>query len=114
MLRKFVVSAMVWGLALPPVAEARLNRWLVVEPFNDTINQIASCESGMNWGIATGNGFYGGLQFLPGTWWNVGGKGMPHTASRMEQKYRATLLIKRLGYYTALRTQWPVCGGRLV
>src|SRR3954466_1523556 len=27
---------------------------------------IAKCESGGNWGISTGNGYYGGLQFTPG------------------------------------------------
>ena len=26
---------------------------------------IAACESGGNWGISTGNGYSGGLQFTP-------------------------------------------------
>src|SRR4051794_38148741 len=34
---------------------------------------IAACESGGNWGINTGNGYQGGLQFLPGTWLSHGG-----------------------------------------
>jgi hypothetical protein len=29
-----------------------------------------------NWAINTGNGFYGGLQFLPATWEGFGGGGV--------------------------------------
>ncbi|MBA3552163.1 MAG: transglycosylase family protein [Actinobacteria bacterium] len=34
---------------------------------------IAACESGGNWSINTGNGFWGGLQFTPQTWFAYGG-----------------------------------------
>ncbi|MDT4979223.1 MAG: resuscitation-promoting factor RpfB, partial [Pseudonocardiales bacterium] len=34
---------------------------------------VAACESGGNWAINTGNGFYGGLQFDSGTWLSNGG-----------------------------------------
>ena len=34
---------------------------------------IAKCESGNNWSINTGNGYYGGLQFDIGTWLSNGG-----------------------------------------
>jgi hypothetical protein len=80
-------------------------RWSVVKPYNVKLNRMARCESGGRWFIATGNGFYGGLQFVPSTWWSVGGKGMPHRNSILEQKYRAVLLIKRAGY-----GPWPICG----
>src|SRR5262249_56656386 len=40
---------------------------------------IAACESGGNWGISTGNGFSGGLQFSQGTWSAYGGG--PHAPS---------------------------------
>src|SRR2546423_592285 len=49
---------------------------------------IAQCESGGNWGINTGNGFSGGLQFTPGTWAAYGGKqyaGNANQASREQQ-----------------------------
>ncbi|CAM5667640.1 hypothetical protein MAUB1S_04871 [Mycolicibacterium aubagnense] len=46
---------------------------------------VAACESGGNWGIATGNGYYGGLQFTMGTWHAHGGSGSPSSASREEQ-----------------------------
>jgi hypothetical protein len=38
---------------------------------------VASCESGGNWHIATGNGYYGGLQFTMSTWHANGGRGSP-------------------------------------
>jgi len=34
---------------------------------------IAACESGGNWAINTGNGYYGGLQFSQSTWEAYGG-----------------------------------------
>ena len=34
---------------------------------------IAACESGGNWHINTGNGYWGGLQFAPSTWFANGG-----------------------------------------
>ena len=36
-------------------------------------DQVASCESGGNWAINTGNGYQGGLQFAAGTWRGHGG-----------------------------------------
>jgi len=51
-------------------------------------DRIAQCESGGNWSINTGNGYYGGLQFASGTWLaNGGGKYAPRAdlATRLEQ-----------------------------
>jgi uncharacterized protein YabE (DUF348 family) len=36
-------------------------------------DRIAKCESGGNWSINTGNGYYGGLQFDTQTWLGAGG-----------------------------------------
>ncbi|HEY0452285.1 transglycosylase family protein [Actinophytocola sp.] len=68
---------------------------------------IAQCESGGNWGINTGNGYYGGLQFSQGTWQANGGSGNPANASRSEQIRVAekTLASQGIG-------AWPVCGAR--
>lgn len=66
---------------------------------------VANCESGGNWHINTGNGYYGGVQFLLSTWRSVGGVGYPHEASPGEQAYRAEILKGRAGL-----GQWPVCG----
>ena len=66
---------------------------------------VAACESGGNWSINTGNGYYGGLQFLPSTWTSHGGSGMPHQASREEQIRVAENVMKTQGI-----NAWPVCG----
>jgi resuscitation-promoting factor RpfE len=68
---------------------------------------VAACESGGNWGIATGNGYYGGLQFTVGTWRSNGGSGSPHNASREEQIRVAENVLRSQGIGA-----WPVCGKR--
>ena len=70
-------------------------------------DRIAACESGGNWAINTGNGFYGGLQFTLASWQAVGGTGLPSLASREEQIARASMLQARQGWGA-----WPVCSGR--
>ncbi|QKT08008.1 transglycosylase family protein [Gordonia sp. X0973] len=69
---------------------------------------VAQCESGGNWATNTGNGYYGGLQFSPGTWAANGGSGMPHQASREQQIAIAERVLARQGIGA-----WPSCGGRL-
>ncbi|BBY38250.1 hypothetical protein MMAN_23840 [Mycobacterium mantenii] len=68
---------------------------------------IAQCESGGNWGISTGNGFSGGLQFTPSTWHANGGSGSPAGASREEQIRVAENVLHSQGIGA-----WPVCGHR--
>jgi len=68
---------------------------------------IAACESGGNWGTNTGNGYYGGLQFSPGTWAANGGSGNPANASRSEQIRVAENVLQSQGIGA-----WPVCGAR--
>ncbi len=50
------------------------------------------------WNADTGNGYYGGMQFLLGTWRSVGGRGYPHQQSPREQLYRAWLVYLRDGH----------------
>jgi LysM repeat protein len=69
---------------------------------------IAQCESGGNWSISTGNGFYGGLQFTKGTWRAYGGTKYASTAnkaSRSEQIAIAEKVLHGQGIGA-----WPVCG----
>jgi resuscitation-promoting factor RpfB len=69
---------------------------------------VANCESGGNWHINTGNGFYGGLQFDYGTWLsNGGGAYAPRAdlASREQQIAIATKVYNARG-----SSPWPVCG----
>lgn len=68
---------------------------------------VAACESGGNWAINTGNGYYGGLQFTMGTWASNGGSGSPHHASREEQIRVANNVLTTQGIGA-----WPSCGGR--
>jgi resuscitation-promoting factor RpfB len=71
-------------------------------------DRLAQCESGGNWHINTGNGYYGGLQFHPDTWRSVGGSGLPHEHSREEQIKRGKILQQRSGW-----GQWPSCSRQL-
>jgi LysM repeat protein len=69
---------------------------------------VAQCESGGNWSINTGNGYYGGLQFSRSTWTaNGGGKYAPtaNKASRSEQIKIAEKVLDGQGIGA-----WPVCG----
>ncbi len=63
-------------------------------------DSIAQCESGGNWSINTGNGYYGGLQFLTSTWLSSGGGDFApraDLASRAEQITVANRLYARAG-----------------
>ena len=72
---------------------------------------VAQCESGGNWAINTGNGFYGGLQFTNGTWAANGGTGYAPRADLASASQQIAVAER------VLQTQgvgaWPVCGARL-
>jgi uncharacterized protein YabE (DUF348 family) len=72
-------------------------------------DSLAQCESGGNWAINTGNGYYGGLQFNLGTWQAYGGTGLPSNASRETQIAVATRLRDAAGGYGS----WPSCSAKL-
>ncbi len=67
-------------------------------PPDSVWDKIAQCESGGNWSINTGNGYYGGLQFSAATWRSVGGPGLPHQHSREVQIKYAKILQARSGW----------------
>ncbi|MEJ7633797.1 ubiquitin-like domain-containing protein [Aeromicrobium sp.] len=67
-------------------------------PPDSAWDRIAKCESGGNWSINTGNGYYGGLQFSAATWRSVGGPGLPHQSSREVQIKYAKILQARSGW----------------
>ncbi len=72
---------------------------------------LARCESGGNWSINTGNGYYGGLQFGLGTWANYGGLSYaprPDLATRQEQITVAERLRAARGW-----APWPACSLKL-
>lgn len=72
-------------------------------------DQLAQCESGGNWAINTGNGYYGGLQFNLGTWQSYGGTGYPHQASRETQ----IMIAERVRAATGGYGSWPACAASL-
>ena len=70
--------------------------------------RLASCESGGNWAINTGNGYYGGLQFNLATWRGVGMGGYPHQASKAQQIAAGQKLHSQRGW-----KPWPSCSRKL-
>ena len=73
-----------------------------------TWDSLAQCESGGNWGINTGNGYAGGLQFSPGTWAAYGGTGSAASASREQQIAVAEKVRAGQGWGA-----WPACAAKL-
>jgi resuscitation-promoting factor RpfB len=74
-------------------------------------DRLAQCESGGNWAINTGNGYYGGLQFLGSTWRAYGGNeyaSRADLASREQQIDIAERVLDDVGWGA-----WPACTKRL-
>ena len=73
-------------------------------------DRVAQCESGGNWKINTGNGFYGGVQFSASTWKAYGGKtyaSQAHLATKAEQIAIARRVLAGQG-----PGAWPTCSRR--
>lgn len=87
------------GTEVPPVSNGHV--W----------DALAGCESGGNWAINTGNGFYGGVQFDQNTWERQGGLRYAQRAdlaTREEQIAIAEVTRARQGWGA-----WPTCSARL-
>ena len=73
-------------------------------------DRVAACESGGNWSINTGNGYYGGLQFSASTWRAYGGGSYASYANQATKSEQITVAQR------TLRAQgpgaWPVCSVR--
>ncbi len=82
---------------LAPVGQVESHGTSTTPP-DSVWDRIAKCESGGNWSINTGNGYYGGLQFSAATWRSVGGPGLPHQQSREVQIKYAKILQARSGW----------------
>ena len=100
------------------IARAALVGAVVAAPFavavpanaasESTWDAVAQCESGGNWSINTGNGYYGGLQFALATWQSVGGTGYPHQHPAQTQIDMGRRLQARQGWGA-----WPHCSAKL-
>ncbi|MFG2970118.1 MULTISPECIES: transglycosylase family protein [unclassified Streptomyces] len=69
---------------------------------------VAQCESGGNWSINTGNGYYGGLQFSASTWAAYGGTAYAAQANQATKAQQITIAEKVLAAQG--KGAWPVCG----
>ncbi|MFF8095811.1 transglycosylase family protein [Streptomyces sp. NPDC016675] len=69
---------------------------------------VAQCESGGNWSINTGNGYYGGLQFSASTWAGYGGTQYAATADQASKSQQIEIAEKVLAGQG--KGAWPVCG----
>ena len=80
-------------------------------PAGSVWDAIAQCESGGNWAINTGNGYYGGLQFNAGTWSAYGGGQYAPTANgaTREQQIEIAQKVQAAQGWGA----WPACTASL-
>jgi LysM repeat protein len=67
---------------------------------------VAACESGGNWSINTGNGYYGGLQFTQQTWASAGGLAYAPRADLASPAQQIAVASK------LSMSNWPVCGAK--
>ncbi|MFD5784362.1 transglycosylase family protein [Streptomyces sp. NPDC126933] len=74
-------------------------------------DQVAQCESGGNWSINTGNGFYGGLQFTTSTWAAYGGSAYAARADQASKSQQIAVAEKVLAGQG--KGAWPSCGVNL-
>ncbi|GGQ03388.1 LysM peptidoglycan-binding domain-containing protein [Streptomyces roseolilacinus] len=71
-------------------------------------DRVAQCESGGDWSINTGNGYYGGLQFSASTWAAYGGTKYASTADQAGKAQQIEIAEKVLAGQG--KGAWPVCG----
>ena len=94
-------AAVSFGVLAGPASAAAANNW----------DAVAQCESGGNWAINTGNGYYGGLQFSSSTWAAFGGHeyaSNAHLATKAQQIAVAERTLDVQG-----PAAWPTCGKAL-
>ncbi|MEV7992285.1 transglycosylase family protein [Streptomyces sp. NPDC086077] len=73
-------------------------------------DRIAQCESGGDWHINTGNGYYGGLQFSADTWRAYGGTAYAATADQASREQQIAVATKVQGAQGW--GAWPTCSTR--
>ena len=96
------------ALAIGGVAAATMSMPAANAVDGATWDALAQCESGGNWSINTGNGFYGGLQFTQQSWNGVGMSGSPANATRAQQIEAGERLRAIQGWGA-----WPACSAKL-
>ena len=105
MAAKFTAGTVAFGAAaaiMAPTASAA--------PDSDW-DRLAQCESGGNWAINTGNGYYGGLQFSGQTWSAFGGGQYAPTANQATREQQIAVAEKILA--SQGWGAWPACSASL-
>ena len=105
------MEATLYSTATPPPPPEQAAPASVTYSGSSVWDDLAQCESGGNWSINTGNGYYGGLQFSYDTWHGYDGgefADYPHQATREEQIIVAERLRAVRGY-----APWPACRAKL-
>ncbi|MGW4895932.1 transglycosylase family protein [Kitasatospora sp. NPDC004240] len=90
------------GLSIPTLTAGSASAASVA-----TWDKVAQCESGGNWAINTGNGFYGGLQFTSSTWAAFGGTAFAPRADLATKDQQIATAEKVLAVQGP--GAWPVC-----
>jgi murein DD-endopeptidase MepM/ murein hydrolase activator NlpD len=91
------------GLVIPLMSAGNANAASV-----STWDKVAQCESGGDWQINTGNGFYGGLQFTQSTWEANGGTAYAARADQATKDQQIAVAEKVLASQGP--GAWPTCG----
>lgn len=81
---------------------------VTVAPAAGVWAELRQCESGGDYAIDTGNGYYGAYQFSAATWHGLGYPGLPNQAPPAVQDQAAARLQARSGW-----GQWPECSQKL-
>ncbi|MFE9330182.1 transglycosylase family protein [Streptomyces sp. NPDC006925] len=93
------------GIALPLVGAQAADA-----AAGDVWEKVAACESSGNWNTATGNGYYGGLQFSSSTWEAYGGTAYAARADQATKDQQIAVAEKVLEGQGP--GAWPTCGPR--
>jgi hypothetical protein len=81
------------------------------EPGTHDWDAVAQCESGGDWSINTGNGYFGGLQFSASTWLAFGGADHAARADLATREQQITVAEEVLAVQGP--GAWPTCGRNL-
>jgi LysM repeat protein len=106
MRKAITAAAAVGGLAVAALATAGTAN----AADSSAWDAVAQCESGGNWAINTGNGFYGGLQFTRSTWIGYGGGSFASTADKASRDQQISIAEKVLSSQGS--GAWPTCSRR--
>lgn len=97
-------------LAVNPLVGSPAGAWSRYDepPTAENWEALRWCESSNDYGIDTGNGYYGAYQFSAETWWWLGYEGWPNEASP-EVQDRAAMDLYDYSNWDA----WPACSRHL-